>query len=255
MLLDLKKTMIYGPVNSRRLGRSLGINILPSEVKVCPFNCVYCQYGWTKIHTSQIIQDSELPSVQAIKDALEVALKTLSIPPAYITFSGNGEPTAHPDFGQITEEVTAIRHRLAPEAKTAVLSNSALVSHDSVLEALLKLDLRIMKLDCGHPKTFEKYNQPAKSIDLEAITAGLIELSRLRDVIIQTLVSSGQGGNLMEKNITEWIERLKRIKPLSVQLYTLDRPYPASDLKPASEQELNQLKDQAQKEGIAIEVF
>ncbi len=255
MLLALKKNIIYGPVNSRRLGRSLGINILPSEQKVCPFNCVYCQYGWTSVHTKRVKCYSGFPSVQAVKKALDASLMAIPIPPAYITFSGNGEPTEHPDFDAIIEEVVAVRNRLAPEAKTAVLSNSALVSDDTVRKSLARLDLRIMKLDCGYPQSFEKYNQPAKGIELEEITIGLIKLSESSDVIIQTLLSSGHEGNLKSQNITEWIKRLKRIRPASVQLYTLDRPFPANDLKPAAEDELRGIKTLVQKEGISIDIF
>lgn len=252
MLLDLQKGIIYGPVNSRRLGRSLGINIMPSDRKVCSFNCVYCQYGWTKVHTAQIDRRSGLPTIHAVKEALKEALRETRIPPASITFSGNGEPALHPDFGQIIEEITAVRDQLAPEAKTAVISNSALVTDISVRKALPKLDMRIMKLDCGLQEIFFRYNQPCKDVNLEAITKGL---AQLKDVTIQTLISSGQEGNLDSLNITSWIERLKRISPLSVQLYTLDRGYPDSLLKPATKKELSVIKAQVEAAGLSIHVF
>jgi len=252
MLLRLQKGIIYGPVQSRRLGRSLGINILPSKEKLCSFNCVYCQYGWTKIHTRKAGRGSALPSVEAVKEALREALTTMAAPPAYITFSGNGEPSLHPDFGQIVEEANALRDQLAPEAKTAVLSNSSLVSDASIREALSKLDLRIMKLDCGSEKTFKRYNQPCPGVELEAITAGL---ACLNDVTIQTLVSSGDAGNLEPENIIAWIERLKRIKPSAIQLYTLDRGYPANNLKPATEDELKRIKAQVEKAGLSIHIY
>jgi wyosine [tRNA(Phe)-imidazoG37] synthetase (radical SAM superfamily) len=252
MLLKLQKGIIYGPVNSRRLGRSLGINILPAQRKICPFNCVYCQYGWTKDHTLRINTGPALPSVDAVKEALKKALISADNPPAYITFSGNGEPTLHPDFSQIVEEVTVLRDRLAPEAKTAILSNSALVSDKSIRNALSRLDVRIMKLDCGTPDIFKRYNQPCPGVDLEALTEGL---SRMTDVDIQTLVSAGQAGNFDTQNTTAWIERLKHIRPLSVQLYTLERGYPAKNIRPANRKELDDIKAQVQKAGIRIGVF
>jgi len=252
MLLELQKGIIYGPINSRRLGSSLGINILPSGKKLCTFNCVYCQYGWSKVYNPQESCNFGFPSVKAVRKALKKALIALPMTSAYITFSGNGEPTLHPEFGQIVDEVISLRNKLAPEAKTAVLSNSALVTDSTVRKTLAKLDLRVMKLDCGSPEIFKKYNKPCKDINLEDITDGLAKLS---DVTIQTLISSGKSGNFNSKNIITWIERLKCFKPLSVQLYTLDRGYPAKDIEPASKDELNLIKDQVQKAGISVEIF
>ena len=252
MILELKKEIIYGPVNSRRLGRSLGINILPPARKVCPFNCVYCQYGWTETHVARADIIPELPSVTAVRSALKKALTELPTPPAYITFSGNGEPTLHPEFDRMVGEVIALRDRLAPDAKTAILSNSALVSDPLTRTSLTQLDMRIMKLDCGSRETFLKYNQPCPGVDIDAITEGLIQLS---GVYIQTLAAAGERGNLDPENIEKWIKRLKRINPLSVQLYTLDRGYPSNQLRPANNEDLNRIQEQAQKEGIAIDVF
>lgn len=252
MLLELQKEIIYGPVNSRRLGRSLGINTLPAHRKICSFNCVYCQYGWTKDHVLRTNPGPDLPTVNAVKEALKKALISIDNPPAYITFSGNGEPALHPDFSQLVDEVIVLRDRLAPEAKTAILSNSALVSDKSIRKALSRLDVRIMKLDCGTPDIFKRYNQPCPGVDLEAITEGL---ALLPDVDVQTLVSAGQAGNLNTQNTTAWIERLKHIQPLSVQLYTLDRGYPAKNLRPANREDLDDIKAQVQKAGIRIRVF
>ena len=252
MLLDLQKDIIYGPIYSRRLGRSLGINLLPPARKTCPFNCVYCQYGWTEIHHTEKIGNISFPSVEEVRKALVKALAALREPPSYITFSGNGEPTLHPHFEQIVKDVTALRNELAPEAATAILSNSALVSRKALREAVLMLDVPIMKLDCGTPKMFRQYNQPCSGVDLEEITEGLAEMP---GVTIQTLVSSGKSSNLHAHSIKEWIKRIKKIKPALVQLYTLDRDYPAKDLKPASNDDLNYIKIQAEKAGIAVKIY
>lgn len=252
MLLTLKKEIIYGPVHSRRLGRSLGINILPGNKKACPFDCVYCQYGWTEYHATRMDGSLRLPGVDEVKKALETALKSLEEPPAFITFSGNGEPTLHPDFDAMVERIISIRNLMAPAAQTAILSNSALVWSKSIQVSLSKLDMRIMKLDCGSPLLFERYNQPCSGVDLDRITQGLEELE---DVTIQALFTSGETGNINPQNIEEWIKRLKRIKPKAVQLYTLDRDYPDHTLKHATKEELSQIKNQALEEGIPAEVY
>jgi wyosine [tRNA(Phe)-imidazoG37] synthetase (radical SAM superfamily) len=252
MLLELKKGIIYGPVISRRLGRSLGINILPWRKKTCPFNCVYCQYGWTECHTSKKLSRLSLPTVVEVEKALEEALTRMKDPPAYITFSGNGEPTTHPDFDSMVEAVIKIRDRLACSAKTAILSNSALVSKKSIRESLEKLDLKIMKLDCGNPQVFQQYNQPCSGVNLEGITQGLGKLSK---ITIQTLLTAGETGNLGSKNINEWLVRLRRIKPRTVQLYTLNRSYPDKKLKHAPWMELISVKERVNMAGLVAEIF
>ncbi len=252
MLLGLKQGIIYGPVNSRRLGRSLGLNILPWEKKACPFNCVYCQYGWTECHTTNMPSDLSLPNVKEIKKALEEALSRMETPPAYITFSGNGEPTTHPEFDTMVEAVIEIRDRLALSAKTAILSNSALVPQESIRKSLEKLDLKIMKLDCGSPRIFQRYNKPCPGVDLESITQGLEKLS---EITIQALFTAGETGNLEKENIDEWLVRLLRIRPRTVQLYTLDRSYPDKKLKHAPWMELVLVKDQVNRAGLEAEIF
>ncbi len=252
MLLELKKGIIYGPVMSRRLGRSLGINILPWEKKTCPFNCVYCQYGWTKCHLKKIPSGLSIPSVGDVQKALVEALARMEDSPAAITFSGNGEPTTHPDFDAMVEAVTEIRDRLAFSAKTAILSNSALVSDRSIRNSLEKLDQKIMKLDCGSPQVFQRYNQPCSGVDLEGITQGLEELP---DITIQALFTAGLTGNLESANIDDWLVRLRRIKPRMVQLYTLDRSYPDNKLKHASWMELILVKEKVHRAGLDAEIF
>jgi wyosine [tRNA(Phe)-imidazoG37] synthetase (radical SAM superfamily) len=252
MLLELQKTIIYGPINSRRLGRSLGVNILPFNAKICPFNCVYCQYGWTDFHQAQITHQDKLPSVDEVQEALIEALLCFSSPPAYITFSGNGEPTIHPDFGKMAEAVNSIRDRMVPEAKTAILSNAALVGDKNTRRSLEKLDLRVMKLDCGSVQTFKNYNQPSNEADLDTITHGLAEME---DVVIQALFTSGKTGNLNSQNIHQWLARLKRIKPFFVQIYTLDRVCPAGSLRPATHPDLVTIKKQVEKIGLLAGIF
>lgn len=254
-LLKLQEGIIYGPVHSRRLGLSLGINLLPRRVKACPFNCVYCQYGWTSIHRARINRHFSFPSASDVRQALSEALQRIPLKPAYITFSGNGEPTLHPDFSRIVEETTALRDMLCPQARTAILSNSALVPEKSIQKVLARLDSRIMKLDCGSSQVFKRFNQPCQTVSLEAITQGLIELAKLAPVTIQTLIASGRKGNFEENNIKEWVKRLKKINPIFVQIYTIDRGHPARDLRPSAPDELNTVKNAVVKEGIRCKIY
>jgi wyosine [tRNA(Phe)-imidazoG37] synthetase (radical SAM superfamily) len=252
MLLPLKNEIIYGPVKSRRLGRSLGLNILPAGRKTCSFNCVYCQYGWSA--PRKIASDNALrwPTAPEVGKALARSLEKMPINPAYITFSGNGEALLHPRFPEIVKEIIQLRNKLAPDAKTAILSNSSLVTDRSIQNVLQKLDVRIMKLDCGLEKNFRLYNQPAEGITLDDIVR---DLGQIPDVTIQSLFSKGISGNLSTANIQAWIERLKKIRPLLVQIYTLDRDAPVEDLRTASRADLFKIKSQAKKEGINVEIF
>ena len=127
MLLELQRKIIYGPVNSRRLGRSLGINILPRSQKICSFNCLYCQYGLNDRKNSKN-NKVIFPDQNEVLLAVENALKHLDPPPAYLTFSGNGEPTLHPEFPDIVDRIQWLKKKQCPESKTAILSNSSTVT-------------------------------------------------------------------------------------------------------------------------------
>jgi wyosine [tRNA(Phe)-imidazoG37] synthetase (radical SAM superfamily) len=252
MLLPLKNEIIYGPVKSRRLGRSLGLNILPAGRKACSFNCVYCQYGWSEPRKNASDEALHWPSTEEVGKALKRSLEEIPVSPAYITFSGNGEALIHPYFPEIVEEIIQLRNRLAPNAKTAILSNSSCVTDRALQNALQKLDVRVMKLDCGLEKNFRLYNQPADGISLDDIVWGL---GQIPDVTIQSLFSKGSSGNFSSANIQAWLERLKTIRPLFVQIYTLARNAPAEDLLAASRADLIEIKSQVKDEGINAEIF
>jgi wyosine [tRNA(Phe)-imidazoG37] synthetase (radical SAM superfamily) len=180
--LRLQEGIIYGPVRSRRLRLSLGINLLPPSYKLCTFNCLYCHYGFTKIHTHDVSSClSDLPSVEEVKKSLTDWLERNPQHIDYITFSGNGEPCLHPEFDKIVEVALQIRDKLAPQAKVAILSNSTCLEEDRVLAGLRKLDLRIMKLDCGTEEAFRKINRPSTGIQFEKVVENLGELN---DIIL-----------------------------------------------------------------------
>jgi wyosine [tRNA(Phe)-imidazoG37] synthetase (radical SAM superfamily) len=246
--IPLQQGIIYGPVNSRRLGRSLGINLLPTTIKVCTFNCAYCQYGWTR----QTLPEPDLPQLSEVISALEKSVQNLPVAPAYLTFSGNGEATLHPSFAAIVEEVIFLRNRCLPNAKTAILSNSSTVSSPVIREVLSKLDVRIMKLDCGLENCFRTYNRPRNGIELKMIVSGLKEL---QDVTIQTLFAGGPGGNFTEGNLEGWIKTLEEIKPIFVQIYTLDRGYPSRKISPLKPDDLMWIKDRLKKHRITSGVY
>ena len=252
MLLALQKNIVYGPVNSRRLGRSLGINILPEGKKICTFNCLYCQYGWTDYSLVKNIRKDEFPGVTAIIAAVGKALAGLGEPPAYLTFSGNGEATIHPDFPEIVDAVIRLRNRAAPGSKTAILSNSTLVDKAYIRKALEKLDSRIMKLDAGSQAVFTSYNDPMDDIMLDSITDGL---AMLKDVTIQSLFTDGLHGNYSQSAVDDWIARIKKIKPVSVQIYTLDRSTPSLSISRLDTADLNKIKSLLDNENIKSEVF
>ncbi len=250
-MIQLQRNIVYGPVHSRRLGISLGLNILPTKIKVCSFDCLYCQYGWTDEFDDKALSKI-LPSKEEIHEALENQLKEMNYEPDYITFSGNGEATLHPEFSAIVDDVIMLRNKYVPHAKTTILSNSTQVFKPEVREALAKLDERIMKLDAGYDDLFVHYNRPAKYVYLEVITDVLAEM---KDITIQTLFTSGPMGNFTEKNITAWIKRIKKIKPAFVQIYSLDRGYPSEEITHVSREELEKIKVLLDMEKIKSEVY
>jgi wyosine [tRNA(Phe)-imidazoG37] synthetase (radical SAM superfamily) len=187
-----------------------------------------------------------------VLSAVERAVLNLSPPAAYLTFSGNGEATLHPGFREIVLGFGEIRDRLSPASKTAILSNSTTVNDPLIRDALALLDVRIMKLDAGTEEMFTRYNRPAKGITLEDTIAGL---AALEDVTIQSLFSKGAEGNFAPQHISVWVEQVKRISPLFVQLYTLDRESPTTSLIPVDKSELLHIQSLLERENIASGVF
>ncbi len=218
--MALQRGIIYGPVNSRRLGKSLGINLSPIRAKLCPFDCVYCHYGTTKIKTNDAEKyRRQFPASCAVTAALINALNNNG-DIAYVTFSGNGEPTVHPDFPHIVSEVRPIVKEMAADARLAILSNSATVGNPAIRKALGRLDVRIMKLDGGNERMFQIMNRPAEGLSLAAIVDGLAHLD---GVTTQTLFGTGAYDNSTDAEVADWLSCLETIKPIEAQIYTCDR--------------------------------
>jgi len=221
MVLPVKDTIIYGPVNSRRLGKSLGINLLPHRKKYCDFDCLYCHYGRTRYHRLKPLESDIFPGVETVLQKVEEALKS-EIEFNYLTFSGNGEPTLHPEFKKLAYECHRLARQIRPRVKVTLLSNSSTCTSGKVIEATEYIDLPIMKLDAGNAELFGKINKPAAGIDFDEIVEGL---SCLKDITIQTLFLAGDPDNSTIDAVNDWYSCLYRIKPVDVQIYTLDRPF------------------------------
>ncbi len=251
--LKLKKSIIYGPVNSRRLGSSLGVNLLPYAYKACPFNCAYCQYGFTGEKGNLMSAEGrDIPGVAEVAVAVRSALEEFpSI--SYITFSGNGEPSLHPDFERIIDEIRKVKNEVNPEIRLAILSNCALVYKDDVRRALEKLDDRYMKLDAGDEQTFQRFNRPHKDITLGMIIDGL---KKLDDIVIQSLFAGGETGNYNDHSVDRWIEKIGEIKPRECHIYSLDRPSADRRLTKMSRDNLTEIKRQTEaRVRVKVRVF
>ncbi len=250
MLLTPKNTIVYGPVRSRRLGRSLGINLLPAGRKLCSFDCQYCQYGFALPVTQA--PSGGFPVPAEVLAAVEAALAVQTEAPAWLTFSGNGEPTLHPRFAEIVDGIIALRDRLAVQARTAILSNSTRLADDGIRRALSRLDARIMKLDVGTEVGLRRFSQAAASSSLESIVGGL---ARLGDVTLQSLFAGGPSGNLDPPEVAAWLAAVARIRPRAVQLYTLDREAPNAGLMRARPDELQDIRRRLSARGIPARVY
>lgn len=252
-ILPLQHGIIYGPIKSRRLGLSLGINLMPIDYKLCSFDCVYCHYGFTDTHTIDIAENiSDIPEPEEVEKALEDWLKKdKNI--NYITFSGNGEPTLHPDFEEIVDRVKKVRDKYVPEAKLAVLSNSTGLELSKVKKALSQLDMIIMKLDSGTHRMFSKINRPAKRVEYEDVIENLKTLDK---IIIQSVFVGGKITNTDPDEVEEWIEKIRYINPASVQIYSLDRPSASAAFEKVDRYVLSKIAELAQElSGIEVEVF
>lgn len=218
----LVDSVVYGPFPSRRLGSSLGVNILPSGVKVCAFNCNYCQCGWTfDLADEATLASWTWPTPAEIAVGLESRLKELSGAQLdAITLAGNGEPTLHPDFGRAVEEIVRTRDRVAKGVPLHILTNGANLSKAGVAEALNLLDERHVKLDAGTESMFLEMNSPTEDIGIWDVMRGV---KGLTDFVVQAMFTRGRRDNSKPEEVDAWIEAVKKIKPKRVDVYSLAR--------------------------------
>ena len=240
--IPLQSKIIYGPIFSRRLGRSLGINLLPVRRKTCSFDCVYCQYSQTTDWTLAPTRES-LPTPDEVFDSVERALqKPRSMD--FLTFSGNGEPTIHPDFLEIVKGVRKLLGQYRPDAKLALLSNSSMVSSPGIQEAINLIDAPMMKLDAGDEVTFQAINQPVAGLHIKEIIMGLREIPHL---MIQSVLMDGTVSNVQGEAYQAWKTVLVNLQPQVIQIYSTERPTMSGDVKRVSPERLSEIADELKK--------
>lgn len=255
MSTSLFDKVIFGPVKSRRLGLSLGVNLLPTDNKLCSFNCIYCECGWNTKGTKP-----RFNSRQEVRMLLRGKLEEMvakGTPPDVITFAGNGEPTMHPDFPDIIDDTIATRNEICPSAKISVLSNATRIGVESVRKALLKVDNNILKLDSAFDETVRLIDNPnggysvAKTVELMKLFKG--------QLIIQTMFLRGEYNgqvvdNTTEREISAWLVLIKEIAPRQVMIYTIDRDTPAQGLAKVSVEDLKKIAARVEELGIKCSV-
>lgn len=248
--------IIFGPVKSRRLGLSLGVNLLPVDAKICSFDCIYCECGF-----NTTMKESPLPTRKQVFETLEVKLQEMVAAneiPDVITFAGNGEPTLHPEFEGIIDDTILLRNKYCPTAKVSVLSNSTKTHKPKILAALLKVDNNILKLDSALDSTIQLLDRP---VGKHVTVKWLIEQFKKFEgnLIIQTMFLRGNVkgviiDNTTDEEVNEWISALQEINPKQVMIYTIDRETPTQNLEKISLEELNQIAEKTRKFGFDVSV-
>lgn len=243
---------IFGPIKSRRLGISLGVNLLPADGKICTFDCIYCECGFN----SERRPKRRIPQRHEVADALEMKLAEMKADgalPDVITFAGNGEPTVHPQFNEIIDDTIALRDRYCPDAKVSVLTNATMLSKPTVFEALLKVDNNILKLDTVDTAYIQRVDRPNGRYDVMEIIGYMKKFGG--KAVIQTMFLKGEVdgvdvNNTVEEYVAPWIEAVKEIAPREVMIYTIDRETPQKGLIKATHEELDRIVKRLTDAGI-----
>ena len=249
--------IIFGPVKSRRLGISLGINLLPTESKLCNFNCIYCECGWTP-DKKELKSDWHQRSI--VKNKLEEVLsqmksenKDLDV----ITYAGNGEPTMHPEFAEIINDTILLRDKYFPKARIAVLSNATQINKVKIVDALKLIDDKILKLDSAFPETIKLINDPQGFYRIENVVENMKSFAgkfTLQTMFVKGEYNGQKVDNTTERELSAWLKIVKEIKPETVMIYTIARDTPSPDLVKVSYEELKQISDMLEKEGFNVQI-
>ena len=248
MLFD---SIVYGPIRSRRLGVSLGVNLMPTNAKLCSFDCVYCECGWNKPVSRPV-----LPTREQVREALNSQLSTLNSQLDVITFSGNGEPTMHPDFLGIIQDTCALRDQYSPNAKVSVLSNSTQLGRAEVVEALKLCDNRILKLDSAIDATMHLIDKPVNHLlTVEQVTEWLTAFDG--DFTLQTCFLRGEYegqsiDNTTPQELDAWYDMVERLNPKQVMIYVIDRATPLKTLEKIPAQKMEQIAVPLREKGIDV---
>ena len=254
----MRETTVFGPIFSRRLGSSLGINLLPQEGKLCNFDCIYCECGWNADGRG----DRTLLTAEDVRKALTEKLeacKAAGTPIDSITFSGDGEPTLNPDFPEIIDLTLELRDRYYPEAKVSVLSNATTTWREPVFRALRKVDNPILKLDGPTDAAAALVNRPVGKYHVEDIVRDLERFEG--QFVLQTMFlrrpSTGSGtddGFASEEWVDAWMDIVRRLKPREVMVYTIDRETPMKGLKKYTVEEMRALVQPLIDEGFELQI-
>jgi len=248
--------LIFGPIHSRRLGLSLGVNLLPVDAKICTFNCIYCECGY-----NTTLNDSPIPSREQVYEALETKLKEMKSVgqiPDVITFAGNGEPTLHVEFEKIIEDTIRLRDTYCPTAKVSVLSNSTRINKPNIFNALNKVDNNILKFDSAIDKTMKLMNCPVgKHINVEWLIEQLKKFEG--HLTIQTMFLRGEFkgekfDNTTEPEVEAWLNAMAEIHPQEIMMYSLDREAPTKTLQKVSVAEMEVIASKARERGFDVSV-
>lgn len=249
---------IFGPVHSRRFGYSLGINLLPNTYKVCSFDCIYCECGYTLVDSEK---KEDLPTREWVAESLENRLQhmlRLGDIPDSITFAGNGEPTIHPAFAGIMDDTIALRNKYFPHAKITVLSNASRIQKEEIRRALRKADYNVLKLDAGLESTFRILNRPPRGLTLRQIVENLMSFNG--DLIVQTMFVRGHIDgiaidNTTPEETTAWLSHLLKIMPRQVMLYSIARQTPSAGLVAIPRLQLQKIVHMLQTAGLNAEAY
>lgn len=248
----LREEVVFGPIKSRRLGWSLGINLLPTKGKICNFDCIYCECGWN----ADGRDDTKLPSAAEVRSALEAKLADILLEGTLvdsITFSGDGEPTLNPDFARIIDDTIALRDIYCPQAKVSVLTNATKLLSDSVFGALRKVDAPILKLDAPTDELARKINGALPSFRVDDVVKGMKRFEG--DFILQTMfLKSDDFDSLEPQMLAKWMDIVREVRPRLIMAYTIARPTPQSGLSAYSAAQIREALKPLEDEGFKIQI-
>lgn len=248
----LREEVVFGPIRSRRLGWSLGINLLPTKGKICNFDCIYCECGWN----ADGRDDTKLPSAAEVRSALEAKLADILLEGTRvdsITFSGDGEPTLNPDFARIIDDTIALRDIYCPQAKVSVLTNATKLLSDTVFGALRKVDAPILKLDAPTDERARMINGALPSFRVDDVVKGMKRFEG--DFILQTMfLKSDDFDSLEPQMLAKWMDIVREIRPRLIMAYTIARPTPQSGLSAYSAAQIREALKPLEDEGFKIQI-
>jgi wyosine [tRNA(Phe)-imidazoG37] synthetase (radical SAM superfamily) len=244
--------IVFGPIFSRRLGSSLGVNLLPSKGKLCNFDCVYCECGWNK----DGIAERVFPRLEDVRRAMEEKMSKAAsdgVPVDSITFSGNGEPTMNPDFPEIIDVTLELRDKYFPKAKVSVLSNATLIGRPSVAEALMRVDNPILKIDASSDSLIARINKPVGRYRLEEVIEAMMKFDGA--FVLQTMfLKSPDFDTTAPEALNEWMDIVRKVRPREIMVYTIDRETPDKSLAKYTVEEMTAFVQPLIDEGFKIQI-